>query len=83
MKAIIHNESKLCIQAFDDSTEIHFLDDRILVGSDYVIGDLNVSNSTLVENVTLPADYFAGKYIYDSEQAEPWSVDENWVEPEE
>jgi hypothetical protein len=83
MKAIIINESKICFEAFSDDTNVAMLPERIDVGTDYIIACLNSETATLVEDVTLPLDYFAGKYKYDPEKAEPWSVDENWVEPPE
>lgn len=44
-----------------------------------IIGDMNSTNATLIENVTLPDDWVGGgKYLYD---AGAWTLNPNWVDP--
>ena len=45
----------------------------------FIIGDLNKSNSTVVENVSAPSDWAGCKYIFDGTD---WEVSSDWVEPE-
>jgi len=79
MKTIIdsHNCSKYL---FADEKTVTVKADCIEVGSpaELIIGDLNSSNATLVENVTEPDDWFGCKYNYVNGA---WELCANWFDP--
>ena len=56
MKSLIHNESNVSYYLFEDNTAVG-LGNQTAVGDpvQFYIADLNVSNSTIIENVT-PTD---------------------------
>lgn len=80
MKTIVdaHNYSKYL---FADEKTVTVKADCIEVGSpvEFIIGDLNSSNATLIEGVTEPDDWYGCKYKYANST---WTVDSDWVEPQ-
>lgn len=78
MKTIIdeHNCSKYL---FADDVSLNVKDDCIEVGDPlkFIIGDLNSQNSTVIEGVTEPEDWYGCKYEY----LDDWQLCEDWVDP--
>ena len=79
MKTIIdsHNCSKYL---FADDKAVTVKADCIEVGSpiEFVIGDLNSSNATVVEGVSEPDDWYGCKYNYVNDA---WQLCPDWVDP--
>ena len=67
---------------FEDDKQLNITADHIEVGDpanlDFIIGDLNASNSTLIEGVTTPDDWYGCKYNYVNDA---WELCEGWVDP--
>ena len=67
---------------FDDDKQLNITADHIEVGDpanlDFIIGDLNTNNCTLIEGVTEPEDWYGCKYNYFNDA---WELCPNWVEP--
>ena len=67
---------------FADDKQVNVKDDCIEVGDpanlDFIIGDLNANNSTLIEGVTEPEDWYGCKYNYVNDA---WELCEGWVDP--
>ena len=76
-KTIIQNATKQSSYVFDDDVTITF-ENGVITTPNFIIGDLNDTNATLVENVTAPADWYGNKYLYDSGV---WTEDPSWVDP--
>jgi hypothetical protein len=89
MKVIVENETKLAKYLLQDNTPVEILENMIKVGDpnnlDFIIGDLNSSNATMIESVVntrianADVDWMGNKYIYDG----GWQENPDWVEPEE
>lgn len=80
MKTIVENATKESKYLLNDAEWVGIESSRIVVGQpeDFIILDLNSSNSTLVENVTPPEDWNSCKYFYD---AGTWTLNPEWVDP--
>ena len=78
-KTIIQNSTRLSKYVFEDDVTITFKDGQIIT-PDFIIGDLNDTNATLVENVTAPADWYGNKYKYEA-ASDTWTVDSQFVDP--
>ena len=67
---------------FADDKQLNITADHIEVGDpanlDFIIGDLNANNSTLIEGVTEPEDWYGCKYNYVNNA---WELCEGWVDP--
>ena len=67
---------------FADDKQINITADHIEVGDpanlDFIIGDLNANNSTLIEGVTEPEDWYGCKYNYVDGA---WELCPDWVDP--
>jgi len=67
---------------FEDDKQVNVKDDRIEVGDpanlDFIIGDMNTNNCTLIEGVTEPEDWYGCKYNYVNDA---WELCPNWVDP--
>jgi len=63
---------------FEDGDTITSESDRITC-PDFVILDMNSSNSTIHTGVTPPEDWVGGKYFFDGTT---WTVNELWEEPD-
>jgi hypothetical protein len=82
MKTIVSNTN--CSKyLFADDTQVNVKADCIEIGDpanlDFIIGDLNSSNSTLIEGVTTPDDWYGCKYSCAADGT--WSLVEGWVDP--
>ena len=79
MKTIIDSEN--CSKyLFADDKAVLIKDNCIEVGSpiEFIIGDLNANNATLIEGVTEPEDWFGCKYNYVNDA---WELCPDWVDP--
>ena len=82
MKTIVdsNNCSKYLLK---DDKKVRLNNENIEVSTDnellFIIGDLNESNSTVIENVSAPSDWIGCKYIFDGTN---WEVCSDWIEPE-
>jgi len=67
---------------FADDKQVNMKADCIEVGDpdnlDFIIGDLNANNSTLIEGVTEPDDWYGCKYNYVNGA---WELCPDWVDP--
>jgi hypothetical protein len=67
---------------FADDKQLNITADHIEVGDpanlDFIIGDLNSSNSTLIEGVTEPDDWYGCKYNHVGGE---WVAIAGWVDP--
>jgi len=67
---------------FADAKQVNMKADCIEVGDpanlDFIIGDLNANNSTLIEGVTTPDDWYGCKYNYVNGV---WELCPDWVDP--
>jgi hypothetical protein len=78
MKTIIRTSSGVSLYIFPDDAEIS-VGEVSIVAPNVIIGDLNSSNASVVENVTAPEDWQAGKYsLIEGE----WVSDDSWSNPE-
>jgi len=77
MKTIISNENNWSMYIFEDSVSLS-VDSNSITTPDYIIGDLNSNNSTIVENVTPPGDWDVSKYIYADSK---WTLNPDWTSP--
>jgi hypothetical protein len=82
MKTIIDDQN--CSKyLFEDDKQINITGTGTEVGDpanlDFIIGDLNSSNSTLIEGVTEPDDWFGCKYTCATDGT--WTVDADWDDP--
>ena len=83
MKTIVETSTKLSKYLLADNVALISTADNITVGdpAQFIIGDLNSTNTTVTENVTnAPSDWTGNKYKFDSGT---WSANPDWVEPEE
>tara|TARA_R110000823_G_scaffold287797_1_gene406029 strand:+ start:1370 stop:1630 length:261 start_codon:yes stop_codon:yes gene_type:complete len=79
MKTI--TDSQTCSKyLFADDKAVTVKADCIEVGSpiEFIIGDLNSSNATVVEGVTEPEDWYGCKYNY---VIDVWELCAGWVDP--
>ena len=83
MKTIIDNANRTSRYLVADDYEVRMLDDKTEMGDtnnlDFVIGDLNRNNATLVEGVTEPDDWFGCKYTCSPDGV--FTVVDGWVDP--
>ena len=67
---------------FEDDKQLNITADRIEVGDpanlDFIIGDMNSGNSTLIEGVTEPEDWYGCKYNHVNGA---WELCPDWVDP--
>jgi hypothetical protein len=86
MKVITNSITNVALYAFDDSQVVLPESDRIVIGEPpvLIIGDYSsdtatADTATVYENVTVPEDWRASKFLYDGS----WSDNPDWVEPVE
>ena len=81
MKTIIDSKN-LSKYILEDNTQVSFESDCIKVGSlddlDFTISDLNINNSSLVENIIPPDDWNGNKYFYDN----GFILNPDWIDPD-
>ncbi len=83
MKTIVETSTKLSKYLLADDVTITATSDNITVGdpAQFIIADLNSSNTTITENVTnAPDDWTGNKYKLDGTT---WSANSDWVDPSE
>jgi hypothetical protein len=82
MKTILSNDGNVSKYLLADDKAVAVSAGNIVVGDpsapDFIIGDMNSSNATVVEGVTTPDDWFGCKYTYADST---WTVIEGWVDP--
>ena len=80
MKTIVDNATNTSRYLFADDKAVTMGADTITVGdpAEFIIGDLNSSNATLIEGVVEPADWYGCKYTHDGTA---WAEVEGWVDP--
>ena len=79
MKIIVETTTNIVKYACDNEVSISIESDKIITPN-FIIGDLNSSLVTLIENVeNIPSDYVGTKYTYLNGT---WTVREDWVDPE-
>ena len=70
MKTIIENGTNCSKYLFADDKQVNITATNVEVGDpanlDFIVGDLNSNNATLIENVTEPDDWYGCKYIYEN-----------------
>jgi|TARA_R100000482_G_scaffold34831_1_gene11447 hypothetical protein len=89
MKTIVDNATNTSRYLLADDKPLNITSMQIEVGDpanlDFIIGDLNSSNATVIEGVTEPVDeegnslWFGCKYFCASDGT--WTEDPNWVDP--
>lgn len=82
MKTIVETSTSLSKYLLEDDVTITATATEITVGdpAQFIIGDLNTGNATIIENVTdAPADWTGNKYTYDGTT---WTQNPDWVDPE-
>lgn len=80
-KIILKNTNNEVMYVFDDFKSVTVSLDKITVGNpvEFFIGDLNSSNSSLIENVTLPEDYEQKKHRYNDGTWVIWEGYDAWI----
>tara|TARA_B110000211_G_scaffold47397_1_gene51101 strand:- start:508 stop:777 length:270 start_codon:yes stop_codon:yes gene_type:complete len=85
MKTIVDNATNTSKYLVADDYSVVVSAENIEMGDpsnlDFIIGDLNSSNSTVIEGVTTPDDWFGCKYNCAADGT--WSLVEGWVDPRE
>ena len=83
MKTIIDNETRASKYLVADNYVIESSESSITMGDpvDFIIGDLNSTNSTVIEGVTEPDDWFGCKYTCSPDGV--FTVVDGWVDPRE
>tara|TARA_R110002126_G_scaffold112018_2_gene250040 strand:+ start:1359 stop:1628 length:270 start_codon:yes stop_codon:yes gene_type:complete len=85
MKTIVDNAANTSKYLVADDYSVVVSAENIEMGDpsnlDFIIGDLNSSNSTVIEGVTTPDDWFGCKYNCAADGT--WSLVEGWVDPRE
>ena len=83
MKTIVDNATNTSRYLLADDKPVNVTSQNIEVGDpanlDYIVGDLNSGNATVIENVTEPDDWFGCKYFCAADGT--WTEDTNWVDP--
>jgi hypothetical protein len=79
MKTIIDTQNNWSKYIFEDDISLSIEADRI-VTPDFIIGDLNSNNASIIENVTPPSDWTGCKYIYADST---WTLNSEWTDPED
>ena len=83
MKTIVDNATNTSKYLVADDYSVVVSAENIEMGDpsnlDFIIGDLNSSNSTVIEGVTTPDDWFGCKYNCAADGT--WSLVEGWVDP--
>ena len=74
MKTIVYKNSKVSVYIFPDDTDVT-LEENQITTPDFAIGDMNSTDSELVEDIVdPPADWIGHKYVYDGK----WSRSPYW-----
>ncbi len=80
MKTIVDKDTNISLYLVTNDKIIKQSSSLIEIGepTETVITDKNIDNIIIYENVTEPADWFAGKYIFDGTD---WSLNADFQEP--
>lgn len=82
MKTIIEQETNCSKYLLSDDKQVNIKADHIEVGNpaslDFIIGDMNANNATLIEGVTEPDDWEGCKYNYVNGV---WELCPDWEDP--
>jgi len=78
MKTVIETSTNLSKYIFEDSDNITITAENIETPN-FIIGDLNSSNCTIIEGVTPPEDWIGCKYFYIDSN---WVINTEWETPE-
>jgi len=82
MKTIIDSTTNCSKYLFVDDKPVAMEEDCIRIGNpdnlDFIIGDMNSGNATLIEGVTEPEDWYGCKYNYVNGA---WELCLDWVDP--
>lgn len=81
MKTIVENGTNLSKYLLADDVAVGSTESNIVVGdpAQFIVGDLNSTNSTVYENVTnAPEDWTGNKYTFDGTA---WTLNPDWVDP--
>ena len=83
MKTIVDNATNTSKYLFADDKPVTMGSDTITVGdpAEFIIGDLNSGNATLIEGVSEPEDWYWCKYTCASDGT--FTTVEGWVDPRE
>jgi hypothetical protein len=83
MKTIIDNETRTSKYLVADDYVINATETQTSMGDpvDFIIGDLDSTNSTVIEGVTEPDDWFGCKYTCAADGT--FTAIEGWVDPRE
>ena len=85
MKTIVDNATNTSRYLFADDKPVNVTATHIEVGDpanlDFIIGDLNSGNATVIESVTEPDDWFGCKYTCAADGK--FTAVEGWVDPRE
>ena len=79
MQTITFNDSNLSAYLLADDDTITATAEKT-VCPDYIICDLNTSNSTIHTGITAPEDWDGGKYFFDGTT---WTANSDYVAPPE
>ena len=77
MQTITFNDSNISAYTFEDNATVTATADNITC-PDFIIGDMNSTNATVTQNVTPPADWQGGKYLFDGTD---WTANAAWTDP--
>ena len=84
MKTIVDTATNTSRYLFADDKAVDMGADVITVGDpsapDFIIGDLNSGNASMIEGVIEPDDWYGCKYSHDGSA---WALVEGWVDPRE
>ena len=80
MKTIIDNATRTSKYLVADDYVIESSESSITMGDpvDFIIGDLNSTNSTIIEGVSEPDDWFGCKYLVN--ESDEFVAIEGWVD---
>ena len=83
MKTIVDNATNTSKYLFADDKPVTMGSDTITVGdpAEFIIGDLNSGNATLIEGVTEPEAWYGCKYTCASDGT--FTEVEGWIDPRE
>jgi len=79
MKTITFNSNNVSAYVFEDTEQVTVSTENITCPN-FIIGDLNSTNSTMHTEVTPPEDWMGGRYVYDGTD---WTEVVGWVDPSE
>jgi len=77
MQTITHNSDNVSVYTFADDATLTASSDNITT-PDFIIGDMNSSNSTIHTGVTAPDGWQGGKHTFDGTS---WGNVAGWVDP--